>query len=115
MTAEPRPTIVIDPAVRFGYPHLRGIPTDAVAGMVWAGETVETVCGEYDMTRHEVLLCCWREGLQGEYRRQWRVWAEAAHPVLAGWARLVGRDAPASVDTIPDPPSRVDLGEATRR
>ncbi|MEV2239602.1 DUF433 domain-containing protein [Micromonospora sp. NPDC049891] len=95
-----RPTITIDPAVRFGHPHVRGIPTDSVAGMVWAGEGVATVADEYDMTRHEVLLCCWWEGSQGAYRRRWRVWAESVHPALGGWVK------PLDVDALPDPPNR---------
>ncbi|MFF0822498.1 DUF433 domain-containing protein [Micromonospora haikouensis] len=103
------PVIEISPRVRFGHPHLRGIPTDAVAGMVWAGEAVETVCDEYDMTRHEVLLCCWWEGSQGEYRRQWKTWATEAQPMLGGWVK------PFDLAAIPDPPSRAEMGETARR
>lgn len=95
-----RLVLTIDPAVRFGHPHLRGIPTDAVAGMVYGGDSVAVVCDEYDMTRHEVLLCCWWEGSQGVYRKQWRAWAEQVQPALGGWVK------PLDVDALPDPPGR---------
>ncbi|MEU7617700.1 DUF433 domain-containing protein [Micromonospora rifamycinica] len=101
-----RPAITIDPAVRFGLPSVGGVTTEDVAGMVWAGEPVDAVADEYHLTRHQVLLACWWEGTSGGRRRQWREWADAAHPTLAGWAGLAGRTEPASIDTLPDPPPR---------
>ncbi len=93
----PPPVITVDPAVRFGRPHIKGVSTVAVAGMVYAGESLATVADEYDLSRHEVLLACWHEGLQGVYRAEWGDWAARVHGPLGGWSLL-------DVDALPDPP-----------
>lgn len=96
MTSD-RPVIEISPAVRFGRPAIRGISTEAIAGMVAAGEDPDVVCSEYGITRHELLLACWWEGSDGVYRKKWRRWAEeVAYPALAGWK-------PFDVDAMPLP------------
>lgn len=95
---EVRPIILIDPAVRFGHPHIGGISTEAIAGMVMAGEPVHVTQDEYNLTRHQVLLACWWEGSGGTYQQQWKAWADRAHPMLGGWRQ------PFNLDEIPDPP-----------
>lgn len=99
-----RPAITIDPAVRFGYPHIRGIPTDAIAGMVWAGETPEVVCEDYGITRYELLLACWYEASyrpvapgKSAYRQAWARWAKDVFQLLA-----LG----AATELIPTPPDK---------
>lgn len=82
-----RPVVRVDPAVRFGQPHIKGVSTEAIAGMYWAGESAETVCDDYHLTRHEFLVALWFEGTHGE-RPQWKVWAEKAYRQLAGWEPL---------------------------
>jgi len=76
-----RPLVTVDPAVRFGQPAIKGISTDAIAGMVWAGESVETVADEYSLVRAEVLLACWYEAMWGakRWRRRWAKWADHAY------------------------------------
>ncbi|MEV5819385.1 hypothetical protein AB0L22_09430 [Micromonospora haikouensis] len=98
--------IVVDPALRFGRPSVGGVSTVDVAGMVMGGTGVAETAAEYGLTRHQVLLACWHEGLQGVYQREWKAWAEQVHPTLAGWTRLAGRDKPANVNGTPDPPAR---------
>lgn len=98
-----RPVVSVDPAVRFGYPQVRGVPTDAAAGMVWAGEDVATVADEFNLTRAEVLVACWyetrherpRNGYRAAWQRQWLEQAE--------WAMWHG-----NWDDVPDPPSKQD-------
>lgn len=68
-----RPHLTIDPAVRCGAPNVRGISAEAIADMVTAGESLDRVAADYDLTRHEVLLACWWEGLHE--RPEWRDWA----------------------------------------
>jgi uncharacterized protein (DUF433 family) len=83
-----RPVVTIDPAMRFGQPQIKGISTDAIAGMYWAGENAETVCDDYGLTRHELLVALWFEGTHGE-RPEWKSWADdVAYPQLAGWKQL---------------------------
>lgn len=48
--------IVIDPAVRFGQPTLRGIPTQAIVGQVKAGDSVESVADDFDLKLDEVVV-----------------------------------------------------------
>lgn len=99
-----RPIIAIDASVNFGRPQIRGISTEAIAGMVMAGEGVVTTADEYGLTRHEVVLACWWEGFQGRYRRQWKTWADRVHPPLGGWE-------PLDVDALPEPPDRDEMAE----
>lgn len=76
MVAPDLPEITVRPGYAFGRPAIRGVSTVAIAGMVWAGEAVETVTYEYTLSPVEVLWACWHEGMQGEYQRQWRSWAD---------------------------------------
>lgn len=95
-----RPVITIDPALRFGCPHIKGISTDAIAGMVRAGESFATVADEYDLSVHEVILACWWEAQPApRYRREWRQWADSVAPALGGWE-------PLDVEAIAEPPAK---------
>lgn len=102
----PRPVIQVDPAVRFGRPQVRGIPTDAIADTLYAGESAESVCDEYGLTRHELLVALWYEASGGDYAQNpsWKRWAnEVAYPALAGWK-------PLDVGSVSLPPCRLDQG-----
>lgn len=94
----PLPVITIDPAVRFGRPHIGGISCEALAGMVAAGEDAAVVADEYGRSRGEVLLACWWIGMDGppERRKRWQAWAEDAHQRLAR----------GEYDEIEDPPDK---------
>ena len=100
-TAPPidRPHVRTDPAQRFGQPHVKGISVDAITCMLLAGESLTTVADEYGLTRADVLVACWHQGLYGtpRWRRMWRGWAKTAGEAM--WdTRTVDYDA------IPDPP-----------
>lgn len=94
-----RPRIVVNPAIRFGRPTVEGTSTATVdvAGMIVGGDTVATVCDEYGLTRHQVLLACWHQALNDRWDC-WRAWAFEVHPVLAS-GNL------AEIDALPDPPA----------
>ncbi len=80
-----RPHVRIDPKVAFGAPTVRGVPCDVIAAMVMAGGGIGEVAADYEISRHEVLLACWHEGIHGGYRRQWGVWAQQVGVRLGGW------------------------------
>lgn len=82
-----RPVVTVDPAVAFGQPQIKGVTTEAIAGMWWAGDSAAGVCDDYALTRHEFLVALWFEGTHGAYR-QWKAWAEVAYRQLAGWEPL---------------------------
>jgi hypothetical protein len=87
---------------------MRGVPTDAIAGMVWAGETPGVVADEFGLPgRMWVLVACWYEARHGQprtaYRRAWKQWAERAGKAM--WASSVNYAA------IPDPPSRDKINQ----
>lgn len=101
------PVVTCQPAVRFGYPTVRGVATDAVAGMVWAGEPVHVVADEYDLPGREwVLVACWFEVRHGRphsgFRRAWKQWAEQAGQAM--W-----RASEVDYAAIPDPPSKEEV------
>lgn len=99
------PQVTVSPAHRFGAPAIKGISTVAIAGTVMAGEDVGRIAHEYDLSRHEVLLACWFEGIHGDYRKKWGRWAEAIQPKLGGWQ-------PFDPATEPGPPDREELNAA---
>lgn len=80
-----RPVIRTEPGMRFGGPHLRGISTDAIAGLYLAERDEAAVCADYDLTRHELLVVLWYEGTHGckEHRRALGAWSEAVYGQLA--------------------------------
>jgi transcriptional regulator with XRE-family HTH domain len=97
---EGRPHVRVEPPMKFGRPHIRGISCDAIADVVLA-EGVEAAMAEYTLRREDVLVACWFQGRYGRprQRRLWRDWAEEAggdmwHASTVDYAR------------IPDPPDR---------
>ena len=74
---------------------IRGVSCDAYAERVHAGEGIEEVADDYDVTRAEVLLACWWAGSSND--RVWRCWKAWAHEVHAAMAR-------GEYDKVPDPP-----------
>lgn len=100
--ADEQPHVRVEPGIRFGYPHIRGVPTDAIAGMVWAGEDLAAVADEFNLTRGEVLVACWFEGTHGRpnsgFRKAWRDWAFAAGKSM--WRSAV------NFDGIAGPPTK---------
>ncbi len=99
-----RPVVTVDPAVAWGRPAVRGIPTEAIADLFWAenGDD-QAVMDDYGLSRHELAVALWHEGSYGEARKRfagWKAWAdEIAYPRLAGWN-------PLDVDSLPLPPGR---------
>jgi uncharacterized protein (DUF433 family) len=51
-----RDPLVIDPSVRFGQPTIHGIPTEALAGQVRAGDTIEAVADDFDLSLDDVIV-----------------------------------------------------------
>jgi uncharacterized protein (DUF433 family) len=47
--------VVIDPEIRFGMATLKGIPTEALAEQVMAGDSVEMVATDFDLDLTEVV------------------------------------------------------------
>lgn len=80
-----RPHIRVEPGMRFGGPQLRGISTDAIAGLYLAERDEAAVCDDYDISRHELLVVLWFEGEHGcgEHREALGAWAKAAYRALA--------------------------------
>ena len=80
-----RPFIRTEPGMRFGGPHLRGISTEAIAGLYLAERDEAAVCADYDLTRHELLVVLWFEGMHGcaANRKALGGWAEKAYKALA--------------------------------
>jgi uncharacterized protein (DUF433 family) len=104
------PQVVVNPAVRAGQPQIKGIPVVALCDVVWAGESVDRVADDYNLTRADVLVGCWYAGmlgLPGErrkvlaatplWRKRWGAWAEKVTAAL--WSP------PVKYDVIPDPPN----------
>jgi uncharacterized protein (DUF433 family) len=88
VTDLPRPVITVDPKMRWGAPHIKGVSTGAIVDTFLAGESAEAVAEDYGLTRHEVLLALWFEGSYGtkKMRRLLGWWAHnVAFPVLGGW------------------------------
>ena len=51
------PRVVVDEAVRFGRPVIKGtrVPVDLVVGKLAGGMTTDEVCEEYGLQREDVL------------------------------------------------------------
>lgn len=97
MADEDRPVVTTDPAVRFGYPTMRGVPVEAIAEHVWEGSSLDSIAEDFGLTREQVLVACWYQGIHGTraWRQRWKSWATEAHKEL--WH---------SRYDVPDPPSR---------
>lgn len=48
------PAVLLDPVRRQGQPSVRGVPTEAIADLVTAGEPIEYVAAVYDFTIEEI-------------------------------------------------------------
>lgn len=102
-----RPVVTVDPAVAFGWPHIKGVKCEAIASLFWAENgDADAVMYDYGLTRHELAVALWHEATHGAARREfpgWRVWAdEVAYPRLAGWVK------PLDIESLPLPPGRED-------
>lgn len=100
-----RPVVSVDPAVAWGRPHIKGIHTEAIAGLYWAEDGDEqAVMADYGLTRHELAVALWHEATHGVARKRypgWAEWAErVAYPRLAGWEK------PLDIGTLPLPPGK---------
>lgn len=96
-----RPVVRVAPHLGWGYPTIGLVPTEVVAGAVWAGDPVNTVADDYSLTRPQVLIACWHEARHNaEHTAQWAEWLTAAEPAMA-------RPDP-DWHQIPDPPTRKD-------
>jgi uncharacterized protein (DUF433 family) len=51
----PNSPIVIDPDIRFGSASVRGIPTEALADQVRAGDAIEMVAADFDLPLDDVI------------------------------------------------------------
>ena len=62
----PDSAVVIDPEVRFGFPVVRGIPTETIAEPVAAGDSVESVARDFDLDLATVIDALRFEGVDRE-------------------------------------------------
>lgn len=100
-----RPFVGISPGMRSGQPtvnHTR-LSVEAITEYVWAGDGLDWLAGEYDVTRPDILVACWYRGTYGsrKWRQRWGPWAEQVHGEL--WHHRYD---------IPDPPSTNDTESA---
>lgn len=64
---EPRPGIVLNPLIQFGSPCIKAtrIPTNAISGMIAAGDSVEWAARAYRISPEEVQASCdWESRLE---------------------------------------------------
>lgn len=87
--------IRVDPSIHFGAPRVGGTAVETVAGMVWAGDRVDAVAEEYNLSAAQVLVACWYAASHGLYRMRWRAWLRGCEEMF--WH--------CQYDKIPDPPS----------
>lgn len=86
----PRPErafVRVDPGMNFGQPHIRGVRTEAIVGVLVAGELAEVVAEDYGLTRAELLLAAWFEARHGSrrYRQLFKAWLGRWEATLGGW------------------------------
>ncbi len=55
VTPNPGSPVLIDPAIRFGSPSVRGIPTDALADRVGGGDSIESVAEDFGISLRDVM------------------------------------------------------------
>lgn len=60
----PGSPVVIDPEVRFGSPAVRGIPTDALAEQVRAGDSIEVVVRDFNLALDDVIAALHYESMR---------------------------------------------------
>jgi uncharacterized protein (DUF433 family) len=64
LPAGPESPVRIDPEIRFGAPIVRGIPTGILAEQVRAGDSVEAVASDFDLSLEEVVAALGYEGFR---------------------------------------------------
>lgn len=98
------PHVQVDPAVQFGRPCIAGtrICVDVVAEQVYAGDPVDAVADDFDVSRADVLVACWYVarhgtgdglGLRTKLRRAWQDWLAGNRWTLAGFYGFGPEDA----------------------
>lgn len=106
--------LTIRPGVAVGAPCVgrTGAPAWAVAGPVWAGDSLEETARDYNCTRNDALVACWFLATYGIESAWWngakrhapgRVWVKRWGAWAAEHAEAFWRH---QYDRIPDPPSR---------
>jgi uncharacterized protein (DUF433 family) len=55
--------VIIDPEIRYGSPTVRGIPTEAIAEQVRAGDPIESVAKDFDLPLGLIVAALGYEGL----------------------------------------------------
>lgn len=84
----PRPFISHDPAMKSGDATLNGtrLTVETVARCIWDGWDEDRMrsSGWTDLTRADMLVCCWYMGEHGSrtWRTRWQRWARTVHPLL---------------------------------
>lgn len=106
--------LTIRPGVAFGAPCVgrTGTAAWAIVGPIWAGDAVNDVAKDYDLTRNEVLVACWFVATYGVESAWWN--GERRHRPGDVWTRRWGTWASKHAatfwrhefDEVPDPPTR---------
>jgi uncharacterized protein (DUF433 family) len=102
----------IRPGVSSGAPCIgrTGVPIWALAGCIWAGDSLESTANDYDVTRDEALVGCWFLATYGIEAAWWngrkrhapgRVWVRRWGSWASDYAEQFWRH---QYDAIPDPP-----------
>lgn len=99
------PEVWTNPGFSFGEPCTanRRIPVETIAGAVRAGDSVDAVAAEFDLTRGDVLVACWyaaRHIPRWRRRPEWRAWVESREVEFALWHVDT-----VDYDAVPDPPT----------
>lgn len=108
--------LTIRPGVSSGAPCVgsTGTAAWAIAGPIWAGDSVDSVAHDYGTTREDVLVACWFLATYGIEAAWWngekrhapgRVWVKRWGGWAAQYAAEFWRH---QYDVIPDPPARED-------
>lgn len=90
-------TLMIHPGYQFGRVccGTSRVPASVVAGSVFAGDLVDQVAGDYELTRLQVLTACWWYVDRTRHKQRptkqdrrilaaWGDWAEDALAILGG-------------------------------
>jgi uncharacterized protein (DUF433 family) len=86
LRAERDPVVTVDPQVRFGRPHVKGISVGAVVEHLLAGEDPAAVADDYNLDRGDLLVACWFAARHGpsHQRQAWAGWLDRHERALAG-------------------------------
>jgi len=95
----PKPFVSIAPTMQFGDPVINGtrLKVELIGERYWdLGEHIESeILEPYELTRGDVVLCCWYMARYGsrKWRKRWESWA---NQINAGWW--------SDLSTLPLPP-----------